>query len=107
MTRVTANKISAAIQAKFGMDVRVFRGEGYFFFYSDDTSTANRLAAWPCVSVYTYRMNDMTLAQWVEAFEALMEGGDELHAAKQACRETYKPGEPIKLRGEARDPDVY
>jgi len=60
----TLNKINAALVVG-GHQERLFRGKGYFYF--SDGNTPN----WPATSVCVYRLNELTLEQWLEEHASL------------------------------------
>lgn len=85
MKRVTNKQISAAIYNAYGIaGVNVFVGGGCCHFYSDDNETGLRLASWPSTTVYVYRMNHLTLAQWLSNFEILFEEAEGFDAVEEA-----------------------
>ena len=54
------------------------RGNGYFYLIppANDDQT-------PCESIYTPRLSDMTLGQWIEAFKGSTGRGDSLKAPER------------------------
>lgn len=76
--RLTAKKICKAIKCKFGMDVGLFydTGYGYYHFFSDDQPTMDILMHWPTTSVLVFRMNHLTMEQWLDTFEQLAKEGE-------------------------------
>lgn len=64
MSKVTIRAVNAAIAAKGGKE-KLTRGTSYYYFYDGDA------ASWPSSSVCVYRLNHMTLTEWVEAWEQL------------------------------------
>jgi len=71
--RVTLNNISKAIKEKHGVDVSLFRGEGYHYFYSDLEHEGAVLSGMWSSSVLIYNLNMLTVDEWVEKFEELFE----------------------------------
>lgn len=62
LNRLTINK---ALRAK-GYTDEIFAGKGYWYFSGDDASK------FPQSGVYgVYRLNEMSLDQWVDAYENL------------------------------------
>ena len=59
MSRVTLNKVNAALAA-LGHEEVLVKGGGYFYF-ADGTASS-----WSAVSVYVYHLNDLTVEQWVQ-----------------------------------------
>lgn len=68
---VTAKTVEKAIKQRFGYDVKLHRGAGYYYF-ADPDDMPMRVSKWDSSSVYTYRLNDLDLAQWLDAFEGMM-----------------------------------
>ena len=75
-SRVTAKQISKAIFEKYNIVVSVSRGGDCYHFYSEDESTDLRLASWPSTTVPVYRLNHLSVDQWVEHFTGLMESAE-------------------------------
>src|SRR6185437_2550727 len=72
---LTTRAIEKAIKKKFGLDVKLRKGNGYFYF--DDPDDAEmRVIMWPEASVYVNSVNQLTLEQWLHDFEHLMKQGD-------------------------------
>jgi hypothetical protein len=63
MAHLTLKKINAAIAERGGKEVLV-KGEGYFYFIEGDAWS------WSRQSVYVYRLNDMSLEAWMQAWES-------------------------------------
>lgn len=68
--RLTSKAIERAIKEKFGYDVILVRGDGYFWFTEEDDS--HRMDMWESTSVMVYRLNQLTLDQWLVEFEYLL-----------------------------------
>ena len=72
---LTTRAIEKAIKKKFDLDVKLRKGNGYFYF--DDPDDAEmRVIKWPETSVYVNSVNQLTLEQWLHDFEQLMKQGD-------------------------------
>lgn len=65
MTIATTKKVNAAIAAQ-GYKAELIKGDGYFYFVGDDV----RIDA---PSVYTYRLTDFTVEQWMAEFADCVE----------------------------------
>jgi len=61
---VTRKKINAAIAAIGGTE-EIVKGRGYWYFAGGASS------GWLSSSVYVYRLDDLTLAQWIEEYHEL------------------------------------
>lgn len=98
--RVTLARINDAIR-KLGGAEQLVRGNAYFYFIDGDA------AAWPASSVYVYRLNALTLDQWVEEWRTLRgvrpvaqaTPGKPLHPYCQACG--WRKGGPDSWNGAA------
>jgi len=70
MPRVTSKAVSRAIQEATGISgVILWNGGGYHYFTSDE----EHLEGFLCQgeqSVYVYRMNDLTVEDWVDRFQS-------------------------------------
>jgi hypothetical protein len=64
MPRINTKMVNAAIE-KLGGKERLVHGKGYFYFTGGDSEL------WPRSSVMIYRLNSMTLEQWVEEYKQL------------------------------------
>ena len=76
--RITRHKIEQAVADRFGLDVVLIRGNGYYYFASDDDASAEVVYRLPTTSVYTMTLNGgcTTLDWWLGYFEDfLIEGG--------------------------------
>lgn len=51
-------------------DYELVKGEGYFYLVGPDTE------CWYETSIYSYRLNHMSINQWIDAIFALKEAGD-------------------------------
>ena len=70
--RITINYINKALKEKTGLDVKLFRGNGYFYFYSDDDETGLMLAGFESTSVYTCQLCIQSVDAWVGDFEFML-----------------------------------
>ena len=70
--RTTINNINKALKEKTGLDVKLWRGNGYFYFYSDDSETGLMLAGFESTSVYTCQLGIQSVSGWVEDFEFML-----------------------------------
>lgn len=66
----SSKAITKAIKAKFGYDVELIRGRGYYYFA--DASDKSVVDYWSTTAVYVNSLNQLTLPQWLEEFESLM-----------------------------------
>lgn len=71
--RLTRVAIEKEIRKQTGIDCRMFKGNGYFYFVSL-SSTPTVLDFAPETSVYTNGLWTYTLQGWVDTFKALIEG---------------------------------
>jgi len=62
--RLTLRRINAAIAAIGGRE-QLVRGKGYFYFVGGNA------ASWPRSGVYVYRLNALTLDQWLAEYREL------------------------------------
>lgn len=62
MPRLTIAAINQAIANKGGKEILV-KGNGYFYFSDGDAPD------WQSSAVYVYRLNDLTLEQWIAEWE--------------------------------------
>ena len=59
--RLTLKSIAkACAEAGLPADIELVEGDGYFYFWCEEAPL------WQSTAVYTYRLNDLTLDQWVE-----------------------------------------
>ena len=76
--RITRRKIEQAIADRFGLDVVMIRGNGYYYFATDDDESAEVIYRLYTTSVYTMQINGgrVTLDWWLGYFEGfLIESG--------------------------------
>jgi hypothetical protein len=64
--RVTITAVNAAIKAAGG-DEELVKGNGYFYFVGAETPL------WAQASVYTTRLGDLTVDEWVDEWRELKE----------------------------------
>lgn len=73
MSIVCSKTISAAIKKATGIDhIEVHKQEGVCHFFSDHEATSEFLPLHDFEAVYVYRMNHLTIDQWVEEFQRLL-----------------------------------
>ncbi len=70
---VNIKSLNKAIHAKYP-HVKLRRGKGYYYIYSDDEATADKIAALYTTSIYVYRLNHLSMDQWMSEVDTLMEG---------------------------------
>lgn len=58
--RATINKVNEALRKAGFQDLRIEKGNGYFYFYGRDTDK------WFETGVYVFRLNQMTIEEWVK-----------------------------------------
>jgi len=77
MKKLTSTKknISAAILRRTGLNADIAKGDGYFHFFSEDNATTLKLAALTSTSVDVYRLSDLTVGGWADAFDELLTQG--------------------------------
>jgi hypothetical protein len=64
VSRITIRQINAELK-RIGKKEELVAGRGYFYFVGPGTGN------WYSTSVAVYRLNHLSLAQWVEALEEL------------------------------------
>lgn len=64
--------VNEAIQAKHP-HVEIVYGKGYFYLHSKDDATALYIAGMYDVSISVYRLNHLSLEQWVSSVDYLFE----------------------------------
>lgn len=65
---LTKKTVENAIKNLYGFDVELVKGVGYYYFDASDGS----LDTLKSTSVMVNRLNQMTLVQWVNAFDELV-----------------------------------
>ena len=53
--------VNKKIQEKYP-DLELIKGDAYFYFFS----TNEKIYGLECTSVYVYKLNDLTLEQWIK-----------------------------------------
>ena len=67
---LTLNQVNKEI-AKTYPTVKIAKGDGYFYIYSDDKKTGLYLASLYTTSICVNNINHLTLPQWIEAINEL------------------------------------
>lgn len=75
LAAVTSGTIEKAIKKKFGIDAKLYKGKGYYYFADPDEGKL-MITGWPEVAVYVTRLNQLSLDRWLDEFERLMNQGD-------------------------------
>ena len=57
--------------AKTYPTVKLAKGNGYFYIYSEDIETGNFLASLYSTSILVDKINHLTIKQWIEAINEL------------------------------------
>ena len=73
--RVTRSRIAAAVKARTGLSVELVKGDGYFYFGSDDPATGLILARCDSTSVYTMTLGGVSVDWWANRFDDILESG--------------------------------
>jgi hypothetical protein len=73
--RLTINKINARIQERFS-GIKLTRGKGYFYLYSDDEVLALKLAALHTTTISVYSLNQVTMDRWMEFVEYVLKDSE-------------------------------
>lgn len=63
---LTTKKIVKAIKENFGVDVQMFKGNGYYYFIGECLEEAK------ISSVDVYTINELSLEQWMNEFKRLL-----------------------------------
>jgi hypothetical protein len=65
--KLTLDKVNKELK-KQGYDTTLVKGEGYFYFVGKE--------AWnfSCQSVYVFRLNELTLEEWIKEYEKKLKG---------------------------------
>lgn len=71
MARITLKTVNKAIEAKFPK-VRLEKGKGYFYIYSDDDEMALKIAGLHTTSIYCYQISQQSVERWVGDVEILL-----------------------------------
>lgn len=87
-SRVTLKAIHDELQ-RLGHDVRLEKGDGYFYFWSGDAND------WLDKTVNVATLSSLTLEQWVEEFKRLKKlNHDILHARPKVSQKSGSKGTP-------------
>jgi hypothetical protein len=70
--KLTLTLINQELEKHFP-HVRLARGEGYFYIYSDDKETGLKIAGLYASSIYVNQLKHLTLEQWIEAVRELFD----------------------------------
>jgi hypothetical protein len=70
--RLTVSAINNEIEKEFP-HVKLARGEGYYYIYSDDHETGLRIADLYSTSIYVNQLRHLTLEQWVQEVRNLFD----------------------------------
>jgi hypothetical protein len=68
---VSAKMIAKEIKKRFGYDVELINGHGYFYFIEPDE--LHRLDSWETTSVMVNSLRQLDLEQWMNEFKSLMD----------------------------------
>lgn len=63
---LTTKKIVKEIKEKFGVDVQMFKGNGYYYFIGNCLEEAK------ISSVDVYTLNELSLEQWMNEFKRMI-----------------------------------
>lgn len=63
--------VEKAIKKKTGLDVKLYKGRGYYYFADPDDSPGDLVSTWRHSSVAVYKLGDMSLEDWVSEFERM------------------------------------
>ena len=66
---ISIKTVNNAIK-KLGGKAELVKGVGYFYFWSDDVTFVGGS------SVFVYRINDLSLADWIEEYKSLKVSAD-------------------------------
>ena len=72
--RLTAKTVCNEIKKRFGYEVELVNGNGYFYFVEPDH--LHRLDRWSTTSVYVNSLNQMDLEGWMGSFENLLKDNE-------------------------------
>lgn len=68
---LTLKRVNKALEAA-GIPERLVKGRGYYYFVE------GAAAGWPCSSILVYKLNCLTLEQWIRHHAWLREGAQKL-----------------------------
>lgn len=63
---LTTKQVVKAIKAKFGVDVEMYKGNGYYYFEGDCVDGCQS------TSVYVNTLNQLSLEQWLFEFSSML-----------------------------------
>jgi hypothetical protein len=69
VTAITLPQVNNALR-KAGIKDELVKGEGYFYFMGDEAS------GWRDSAVHVFRLNEMTVQQWVDQYKELKNDND-------------------------------
>jgi len=72
---LTSGTIEKAVKKKFGLEVKLYKGKGYYYF-ADPEGRSTELTGWPDTSVHVTKLSEFSLDQWMEAFKSLKDEAD-------------------------------
>jgi len=64
MTKITTASVNKELK-RLGHAERLVNGNGYFYFIDGNAWS------WPVQSVYVFRADELTLVEWIEAYNGL------------------------------------
>lgn len=64
---LTTKQVVKAIKAKFGVDVAMYKGDGYYYFEGDCVDGCQS------TSVYVNTLNQLSLEHWLHDFSFMLE----------------------------------
>ena len=70
--KATGRNISKAIKRETGYDVKLYKSDGCFHFYSDDEQTSLMLAGLYTTTVLTYLLTNLSVDEWVREFKGIL-----------------------------------
>jgi len=70
---ITLKKLNKEIKA-VSPYLSLAKGDGYYYFYSDDKELGLFLSGLPTTGVYVYKLNQLTLDEWVKEASYLLQG---------------------------------
>ena len=66
------NNINKEIKRQLGLDIKLWKGDGYFYFYSEDDKLGNMIAGFETASVYVFHLTSYTVDQWVDQLREMI-----------------------------------
>lgn len=70
--KLSLKKVNAAIKSKFS-DVELVKGAGYFYLVGTTEEMDKKLCQLQSTSIYVYRLNELTLDQWLDDVKGIIE----------------------------------